>query len=130
MTPQVPPGIARSFERDAVNDDLPPELPPERPPSALSEWAEKNLTVQNFLILMLLLFQAGGWWKEQQNNTADLARSVSSFEIRLQAAETATRLATDTAGSIYVRRDVLDVTLKSMDERLKNIETWMRNNGK
>lgn len=120
----VPPGVARG----AVTDDQQPDQDPVK--GALSVWAEKNLTVQNFLILLMLLFQAGGWWQRQQASTADLQKSVSAFEVRLQAAETAVKTSSDITGSIYVRRDVLDVTLRSMDDRLKNIETWMDRNGK
>lgn len=130
----VPPGVARSFERGAVDNDL-PELPEGGMPPALREWAGKNLTVQNGFLLILLLFQAGGWWRQQEATTQDLQRSVSAFEVRLKAAEAAAalsvgtandKLSIDAANSTFMRRDVIEERLRAMTDRLASIEALMR----
>jgi hypothetical protein len=92
---------------------------PESSTRLLADLVRKHVTSHNVLMLLVLLFQGGQLWERQQVTNHDIGTAVSALEVRLQAAE-ATAIAT------YVRRDVLDVTLRSMDARLTAIESLLR----
>lgn len=87
--------------------------------SRAGDLARKYLTVQNVLLVLVTLFQGGQYWERQQVTHSDAAKAISAIEVRLLAAETA-------AMTTYARRDVLDVTLRSMDARLTAIENLLR----
>lgn len=85
----------------------------------LADLVRRYVTVHNVLMALVLLFQGGQYWERQQHTAVETTQSVAALEVRLEAAERAS-IAT------YVRRDVLDVTLRSMDARLTAIETLLR----
>lgn len=126
----MPPGLLRSLERGAVTDDLPPSDPEAPARSALAQWAAKNLTVTNLLLAVVFLFQTGSAWArwsgQQADATEKLVGRIGALEIRLQAAETAASSESGYNANTYVRQDVINAVLKSMDQRLTNIEGLLR----
>ena len=92
---------------------------PEPSTRLLADLVRRYVTAPNVLMALVLLFQGGQLWERQQTTTHDVGQAVASLEVRLQAAE-------NSAVATYVRRDVLDVTLRSMDARLTAIETLLR----
>lgn len=125
----LPPGLARAYERGAVENDITPE-PEVVVRSAMAKWAAKNLTLTNVLMVLVLLFQGGQqlerWTLGQQSANSDFARRIGALEIRLQAAENKVASDEGTNAATYMRQDVVNAVLKSMDQRLTNIEQLLR----
>jgi isoaspartyl peptidase/L-asparaginase-like protein (Ntn-hydrolase superfamily) len=89
----------------------------------------KHLTVQNVLLLIVALFGAGQYAERTANSSVSIGDKLKAVEIRLLAAELAAENASVIQQQTYVRRDVIEERLKSMEERLGDIKVALQIRG-
>jgi hypothetical protein len=98
-------------------------------PKPLREWIGRHLTVQNTLMALVLAAQGlaqGGHYLPAIAGDA----TPDAIEVRLQAAEKKAIELEAMADRTYMRKDVIDATLKTIDVRLAAIEQLLRDQRK
>lgn len=112
------PGLRRALERNQVDFGS-------NGSGNGNAW-RKHVSLDRVLLLTVVLFNAGTFWERQQNTNASLATRVGVVEVRLTAAEELAISEQAQTSATFVRRDVLDERMKSMEQRLANIEAALR----
>jgi hypothetical protein len=82
--------------------------------SRAAGWARRQLTIPNVLILVMFVVWMSGWVKVKDQADETLVSRVAAIEDEHK------EFARETAAT-YVRRDVIEERLKSIDQRLEEI---------